>query len=447
MSWFSSASEWKQGLSSSVITKIDDLEIQNEKLKKEKNQKQNQIDTLQQALDKKERKIEDEGKRNQSLQKEVECLGRTCETLQEKLTKHGLESNILPLGNNSQINSAPTSSKKILMKRNEELENEKKCLEERLESLSSSNKNNNNNNNYKILSSESQRDNWTPFGGQGVESLPQKSRDNWTPFGGQGVESLPQKSPLKISKKALETSLEISDENPFKTPVKYAPSGFLVQPLPVKSDEAEELEKKLAVALKKIDALEKENHLLLVGNIKPDSTVENDHKERIILKTDEDESVKSAKDLEEKLKMVKSELDCQRENFETSKMRLEDKVKEKQKELMEDTSRFEAQLSTLEQEIGDLKTKFQQQETLSLCNENALQGSLDKIKSQLSAAEKEKALAQNQCGQFETSLARLGKSEEELTKLCSQLKQERDMVKAQVKYKLLNKILFIKRKN
>ncbi|KAL7631056.1 UNVERIFIED_CONTAM: hypothetical protein RMT77_018647 [Armadillidium vulgare] len=202
MSSFSNESEWKQGLSSSVITKIDDPEIQNEKLKKEKNQKQNQIDNLQQALDKKERKIEDEGKRNQSLQKEVECLGRTCETLQEKLTKHGLESNSLPLGNNSQINSAPTS-------------------------------------------------------------------------------------------------------------------------------------------------LEKENHLLLVENIKPDSTVENDHKERIILKTAEDESVKSAKDLEEKLKKVASELDCQRENFETSKIRLEEKVKEKQKEEMEDTTRFQAELSTL----------------------------------------------------------------------------------------------------
>ncbi|KAB7506369.1 hypothetical protein Anas_08321, partial [Armadillidium nasatum] len=293
----------------------------------------------------------------------------------------------------------------------------------------------------------------------------ESQRDNWTPIGGQGVESLPQKSPLKVTiKKALETS----EDNPFK-----APSST-----PVKKH------------------LRKENHLLLVGNIKPDSTIKNDHKERLILKSDEDESVKSvsssleseleqtkeelsfyktqsqvqekkvsyfwfiflsleiliilhplltlnlfivAEDLEKNLKMVQSELDCQRENLERSKMRLEDKLKEKQKEHIEERARFEAELSTLEQEIRDLKRKIEQQETLSLCNENAMQGCLDKIKSQLLSAEKEKALAQSQCGQLETSLVKLGKSEEELTKLCSQLKQERDMVKAQaenLKFKL-----------
>ncbi|KAK4320125.1 hypothetical protein Pmani_008998 [Petrolisthes manimaculis] len=56
MSWFGSASEWKEGLSSSALSKVEELENQVERMKRERIQKQNQLETLQQALDNQKRK-------------------------------------------------------------------------------------------------------------------------------------------------------------------------------------------------------------------------------------------------------------------------------------------------------------------------------------------------------------------------------------------------------
>ena len=55
MSW--ALEEWKEGLPSRALQKIQELEGQLEKLKKEKQQRQFQLDSLEAALQKQKQKV------------------------------------------------------------------------------------------------------------------------------------------------------------------------------------------------------------------------------------------------------------------------------------------------------------------------------------------------------------------------------------------------------
>lgn len=55
MSW--AVEEWKEGLSPRVLQKIHELESQVDKLKKERQQRQYQLETLEAALQKQKQKV------------------------------------------------------------------------------------------------------------------------------------------------------------------------------------------------------------------------------------------------------------------------------------------------------------------------------------------------------------------------------------------------------
>ena len=55
MSW--AVEEWKDGLSGKALQKVQELEGQLDKYKKEKNQKQFQLDSLEAALQKQKQKV------------------------------------------------------------------------------------------------------------------------------------------------------------------------------------------------------------------------------------------------------------------------------------------------------------------------------------------------------------------------------------------------------
>lgn len=55
MSW--AVEEWKDGLSGKALQKIQEIEVQLDKLKKERTQKQFQLDSLEAALQKQKQKV------------------------------------------------------------------------------------------------------------------------------------------------------------------------------------------------------------------------------------------------------------------------------------------------------------------------------------------------------------------------------------------------------
>ena len=92
MSW--AANEWKDGLASKALQEVNKLEAQLERFRKECQQKQFQLESLEQVLEKNKRKLEDEKSAQTVLKRENQGLQENCVSLdrvREKL-EHDLHS-------------------------------------------------------------------------------------------------------------------------------------------------------------------------------------------------------------------------------------------------------------------------------------------------------------------------------------------------------------------
>ncbi|XP_059137207.1 centromere protein F [Peromyscus eremicus] len=85
MSW--ALEEWKEGLPTRALQKIQELEGQLDKLKKEKQQRQFQLDSLEAALQKQKQKVEDGKTEGADLKRENQRLVEICETLERTKQK------------------------------------------------------------------------------------------------------------------------------------------------------------------------------------------------------------------------------------------------------------------------------------------------------------------------------------------------------------------------
>ncbi|NWS65409.1 CENPF protein, partial [Crotophaga sulcirostris] len=85
MSWV--MEEWKEGLSSRVLQKIHELESQVDKLKKERQHRQFQLESLEAALQKQKQKVENEKKEVAILKRENRSLMELCDSLEKAKQK------------------------------------------------------------------------------------------------------------------------------------------------------------------------------------------------------------------------------------------------------------------------------------------------------------------------------------------------------------------------
>ncbi|XP_077195333.1 centromere protein F isoform X2 [Paroedura picta] len=85
MSW--AVEEWKEGLSTRVLHKIQELESQLEKLKKERQQRQFQLESLDAALQKQKQKVENEKTEGATLKRENQSLIELCDNLEKTRQK------------------------------------------------------------------------------------------------------------------------------------------------------------------------------------------------------------------------------------------------------------------------------------------------------------------------------------------------------------------------
>ncbi|XP_029891814.1 centromere protein F isoform X3 [Aquila chrysaetos chrysaetos] len=91
MSW--AVEEWKEGLSPRVLQKIHELESQVDKLKKERQQRQFQLESLEAALQKQKQKVENEKNEAAILKRENQSLMELCDSLEKakQKTLHDLQ--------------------------------------------------------------------------------------------------------------------------------------------------------------------------------------------------------------------------------------------------------------------------------------------------------------------------------------------------------------------
>ncbi|ETE70044.1 hypothetical protein L345_04150, partial [Ophiophagus hannah] len=85
MSWV--VEEWKEGLSIRVLQKIHDLESQTEKFKKERQQRQFQLESLEAALEKQKQKVDKEKNEGAALKRENQNLMELCDNLEKNRQK------------------------------------------------------------------------------------------------------------------------------------------------------------------------------------------------------------------------------------------------------------------------------------------------------------------------------------------------------------------------
>ncbi|XP_033001351.1 centromere protein F [Lacerta agilis] len=85
MSW--AVEEWKEGLSTRALNKIQELESQLEKLKKERQQRQFQLESLEAALQKQKQKVENEKNEGATLKRENQNLMELCDSLEKTRQK------------------------------------------------------------------------------------------------------------------------------------------------------------------------------------------------------------------------------------------------------------------------------------------------------------------------------------------------------------------------
>ncbi|KAK8732184.1 hypothetical protein OTU49_007224 [Cherax quadricarinatus] len=456
MSWFGSASEWKQGLGSLALSKVEELENQVERFKRERQQKQNQLDTLQQALDKQKLKTDDTAKEKQSLLKDIEQLSRSCEQLQLQLQKsqhdHVTSSiTLLPPRQTAAVESLPSHSGEevnSLRKKVDELMQENRSLQIQLgeqktqaQSLDSS-----------LTSSTS--------------SLGDDDRDFW---GSERGNKWSQRTPSTTPRKALETS----EENPFKTPFTgphikalgmsegnpiksqsklHSLSSLSTSSLTPNDDYIKELEraveqykmeleglKSSSSALPDTSKLQQEVTTLRATLDKANADLSTREKnikaaneQLSMLKSNEEAAAGKLVKTEQRLRAIQSELECQRHNSEAARKNQEDKFKERERELSADITRAQNDMMGMERQICDLQTKLQQQETLSRNTQNTLQASLDKALAQIASVDKDCKVAVNRSSQLEAEIAKLEKTAQDSAKTLTQLRQDKEMAAAQV---------------
>ncbi|CAO2638833.1 Centromere protein F [Lemmus lemmus] len=124
MSW--ALEEWKEGLPTRALQKIQELEGQLDKLKKEKQQRQFQLDSLEAALQKQKQKVEDGKTEGADLKRENQRLMEVCENLEKTKQKISHELQV----KESQVNFQEgqlSSCKKQIEKLEQEL---KRCNSE-----------------------------------------------------------------------------------------------------------------------------------------------------------------------------------------------------------------------------------------------------------------------------------------------------------------------------
>ncbi|KAM5202849.1 centromere protein F isoform 1-T2 [Hipposideros larvatus] len=124
MSW--AWEEWKEGLPTKALQKIQELEGQLDKLKKERQQRQFQLETLEAALQKQKQKVENEKTEGTNLKRENQSLMEICENLEKAKQKISHELQV----KESQVNFQEgqlNSSKKQIEKLEQEL---KRCKSE-----------------------------------------------------------------------------------------------------------------------------------------------------------------------------------------------------------------------------------------------------------------------------------------------------------------------------
>lgn len=484
MSW--ALEEWKEGLPTRALQKIQELEGQLDKLKKEKQQRQFQLDSLEAALQKQKQKVEDGKTEGADLKRENQRLMEICENLEKTRQKLSHELQV----KESQVNfqeSQLSSCKKQIEKLEQELKRCKSEFERSQQSAEVSlnpcstpqklfttpltpsstyedlkEKYNKEVEDRKRLEAEVKALH-AKKASLPVSQATMNHRDIARHQASSSVFSWQQdKTPSRLSSCSLRTPLRrdvsaahfLGEEvTPNKSSVQIGRgdcSGLpddphCSQPLHQAKAQNQELKSKMNELELRLQGQEKEmkdqvNKFQELQLQLEKTKVDLIEKEKILNKT-RDEVVRTTAQyeqaaakcttLEQKLKNLTEELSCHRQNAESAKRSLEQRVKEKEKELREELSRQHQSFQALDHEYTQMKTRLTQELQQAKHSLSVLQLELEKVTSVKQQLERSLEEIRHKFSRAEQALQASQLTENELRRSSEEMKKENSLIRSQ----------------
>lgn len=478
--------EWKEGLPTRALQKIQELEGQLDKLKKEKQQRQFQLDSLEAALQKQKQKVEDGKTEGADLKRENQRLMEICENLEKTRQKLSHELQV----KESQVNfqeSQLSSCKKQIEKLEQELKRCKSEFERSQQSAEVSlnpcstpqklfttpltpsstyedlkEKYNKEVEDRKRLEAEVKALH-AKKASLPVSQATMNHRDIARHQASSSVFSWQQdKTPSRLSSCSLRTPLRrdvsaahfLGEEvTPNKSSVQIGRgdcSGLpddphCSQPLHQAKAQNQELKSKMNELELRLRGQEKEmkdqvNKFQELQLQLEKTKVDLIEKEKILNKT-RDEVVRTTAQyeqaaakctaLEQKLKNLTEELSCHRQNAESAKRSLEQRVKEKEKELREELSRQHQSFQALDHEYTQMKTRLTQELQQAKHSLSVLQLELEKVTSVKQQLERSLEEIRHKFSRAEQALQASQLTENELRRSSEEMKKENSLIRSQ----------------
>ncbi|KAM4861109.1 centromere protein F isoform 2-T2 [Thomomys bottae] len=493
MSW--ALEEWKEGLPTRALQKIQELEGQLDKLKKEKQQRQFQLDTLEAALQKQKQKVESEKNEGTNLKRENQRLMEICENLERMKQKISHELQV----KESQVNFQEgqlNSGKKQIEKLEQELKRCKSELERSQQTVQLADVSVNScNTPQKIFATP-----LTPrqyYSGSKYEDLKDKYnkeveerkrleaeikalqtkenqatpqttmnyRDIARHQASSSVFSWQQEAtPSQLSCSSLKTpnrrdvpvshffgeeevtpsrsTLHVGKRDANSTLSDNSGSSFLLdqlkgqnQDLRSKINELElrlqGQEKEMKGQVNKFQELQLQLEKTKMELMEKEKVLNKNKDELVRTTAQYDQAANKCTVLEQKLKKLTEDLSCQRQNTESMRCSLEQKIKEKEKELREELSHQQRSFQTLDQECTQMKARLTQELQQTKNTLNVLQAELDKVTSAKLQLERNLEEFKQKYNRTEQALQAHQTTEDELRKSNEEMKKENGLLRSQ----------------
>ncbi|XP_075003180.1 centromere protein F [Calonectris borealis] len=489
MSW--AVEEWKEGLSPKVLQKIHELESQVDKLKKERQQRQFQLESLEAALQKQKQKVENEKNEAATLKRENQSLMELCDSLEKAKQKisHDLQVK------ESQVNIQSgqlNSSKKDIERLEQELKRYK-CELERSQQTSIAGDlsfsgtpqksftapltpvQSHNDAKFEELEEKYKKEvqerkklelelrtiqvkkinrPHPPSSLSHREIARHQASSSVFSWQHGKIPSRNQETPARGSsttssfpwEKETNSSI-ISEKNEFNNSFAENCNSSLVIQLRAQNQElnstVKDLEQQLQ-AQEKVKTSHMNKHQeteLELDRMKLELTekdkVLNKTRDKLTqMRTQLDRATTQVQMMEQKVKRLSEELNCQRQNSESARQSLEQKIRAKEKEYQQELSCQQRSLQTLDQQCNQIRSKLNQELQQAKNDFNALQAEFDKVMAVKQRLEHDTSdLTQKLCRAEQALLAARAK-ETDFTRNLEEVKQQKNLLDCQLEKKL-----------
>ncbi|XP_045694718.1 LOW QUALITY PROTEIN: centromere protein F [Phyllostomus hastatus] len=492
MSWV--VEEWKEGLPTRALQKIQELEGQLDKLKKERQQRQFQLETLEAVLQKQKQKVENEKTEATTLKNENRSLTEICENLDKAKQKISHELQVKEAQVNLQEGQL-SSTKKQIEKLEQELKSCKSELERSQKAVRPANvsgsacdtpqklfttpitpsqyysgsKYEDGKEKYDKEVEERKRYEAEVKALQAKKAsqvVPQNTMNHRDIARHQASSSVfpwqQEQTPSRLSSNALQTPIrrgfsasrfsreqEATPSSRSALPVgqRGADSSFCdnassSQLLDQLKTQNQELRSKIGELELQLQGQEKEMKVQvnqcqeLRLQLEKAKTELNEkekvwNKSRAELTAQYDQASAKSTALEQKLKKLTEDLSCQRQNAESSRCSLEQKLKEKEKEFQEELSSQQRAFQILYRESSQVKGRLTQELQQAKNARNSLQAELDKVTSGKHQLERELDELKQHFSRSQQAFRASQTAESELRRSSEEMKKENSFLKSQ----------------